>query len=482
MRRIHWRALAAVTGGLVCVSAALGGAALAAPAAGGVKGNPQPELKPFKISSAGYGGAASVAIEPNGSLVVAYGTTSGEGKIVVCMLNRGAKQCAHSVTLSPLDDDDMFDAPQVFIPSANHVVVLMNTCCDDAANGDNLVFSSTNGGRTFATPVRVGSGVGTSVAALVGGQIIFSSGDDRDGAQVESIPVNPSGPPAEIATANAKVAYDIGVGGYKGGALVGSDYDGTTSYTTYVEYAPKGKDFDASGSYHSVGSFPNETLVAMSGDALLTQQTSGQEYLKLRLFNGTKFGTAHLVPGTGGGGPGWFALDQDPSGRVHVFTDRAFAPIGYDLYERSTATGGATWNSPVNLGNAIDSDYFGIALDSNSSGLVVGSDRGQVTEGYPVLGPQGASFSLKASAIKKGHTTTASGKGSPVAKGRVVSLQVERSGLWYTIATTHENGSGGFSFTIKGTATGTHSYRAVVSDYAGYREYGYSAARSLKVS
>jgi hypothetical protein len=75
-----------------------------------------------------------------------------------------------------------------------------------------------------------------------------------------------------------------------------------------------------------------------------------------------------------------------------------------------------------------------------------------------------------------------SGKGSPLAKGRAVQLQVQRSGAWYWVATTHENASGAFSFTIKGAAAGTRDYRAVVSDFAGYLQYGYSAARALRVS
>jgi hypothetical protein len=62
------------------------------------------------------------------------------------------------------------------------------------------------------------------------------------------------------------------------------------------------------------------------------------------------------------------------------------------------------------------------------------------------------------------------------------ALQVERSGRWYAVATTHENASGAFSFTIRGTAAGTRDYRAVVSDLAGYLQFGYSAARALKVS
>ena len=63
MSRVRWRILAAVTAGLMCASVALGsaaGAASAKPARGGisgVKGDPQPEGKPFKIAAVGSGGA-----------------------------------------------------------------------------------------------------------------------------------------------------------------------------------------------------------------------------------------------------------------------------------------------------------------------------------------------------------------------------------------------------------------------------------------
>jgi hypothetical protein len=485
MSRVRWRVLAAVTAGAMVVSAALTGAAAAssaAPATGGisgVKGDPQPELKPFKIAGLGSGGA-NAAVESNGALVVAYAIANGDGKSVVCVLDRGASKCSSSVTLTPLDGDDLESAPVVFAPSPNHVVVVTGTCCDSNPNGGNLVYTSTNGGKTFAAPVRVGETVGVTAAALIGGQIVFASGG-HDGAQVESIPVAPSGPPAQTATPIAAVSYNIGVGAYKRGALIASQFDGSTTDWTYVDYAPAGKNFNANGSYHSVAKFQNETLVGISGDALLTQETSGAEALKLRLFNGTTFGPAHVVPRSGGGEPEWFSLDQDPAGRSHVFSDRALAPVSYDLYMQTTSTG-ATWSGLVNLGNGIESDYFGSALDSIGSGLVVGTTDHEPVWGYPVLAPQGVSFGLAKSTIGKGHTTVGAGKGSPIAKGRTVWLQAERSGKWYTVATTHESSSGAFSFTIKGSSTGTYDYRAVVSDFAGYLQYGYSAGRALKVS
>ena len=74
--------------------------------------------------------------------------------------------------------------------------------------------------------------------------------------------------------------------------------------------------------------------------------------------------------------------------------------------------------------------------------------------GYPVLSPQSVTFSLKSSSIRTGRSTVGSGKGSPAAVGRVVTLQVERSGKWFSVATTHEKSGGTFSFTIKGKSAG----------------------------
>jgi len=486
MSRVRWKVLAAVTAGVLCVSAALSGAAdatSAAPKAGvsGVKGDPQPEIKPFKIAGAGSGGA-SAAIEPNGALVVAYDVANGNGKVVVCVLDRGASKCSSSVTLSPLGSDDTEGTPSayVFAPSANHVVVLMSTCCDSNVNGGNLVFTSTNGGKTFAAPVRVGS-VGMDAAAQIGNQIVFAGAATgfTDGVEVQSLPVLGATTPADFANPITATSYDQGVGSYRGGALIASQADGSSVDTTNVMYAAKGANFNASASYHKVGSFSGEDLVGMSGNALLTETVPGA--LRLRLFNGTTFGPAHTVPALGKlGGPAWLALAQDAGGRTHVFSDRAFAPVDYDLYMQTSSTG-ASWSSPANLGNAITSDYFGIALDTIGSGLVVGTADHEPVWAFPVLAAQGVSLGLKASTITKGHSTVAAGKAGPIAKGRTVWLQQERHGVWWTVATTHENASGAFSFTIKGTATGTSDYRAVVSDFAGYLQYGYSAARALKV-
>jgi hypothetical protein len=322
--------------------------------------------------------------------------------------------------------------------------------------------------------VRVGS-LGVNAAALNGNDIVFSE-SFTGGAYVESIPVTTSGPPSSTATATAKAASDIGDGTYAGGVLVASDYL-SSDYTTYVAFAPSGKNFNQSSSYHNVGIFPHEQFVGISGGALLTIQTTGKQDLELRLFNGTGFGPAHVVP-SNGGGAGSYAIDQDGNGKVHVFTDDSRSPESYHLYEVSSFSG-TSWSAPVNLGDAVQDSEFGVALDSTGSGLVLGTSP---AFGYPVLASQSATFSLASSKIAEGSETTGSGTGTPVAAGREVELQVEKSGLWYTTATTTESASGAFSFTIKGSAAGTFDYRAVVSDLAGYVLYAYSPAQALQVT
>src|SRR5579863_8091339 len=191
MSRMSRSVLTIMIASLMCLVTALVGAASAAPA-GGVKGDPQPELTPFKIGTAISAG--SVAVEPGGNLVVAYDVKSGStGQTFVCVLARGASTCSESVKLTPLDGDTVFGVPEVFAPSADEIVVLQETCCDSDPAGGDLLYRSTDGGATFGAPVRVGS-LGVNAAALIGTDIIFSEAD-TGGAYVESIPVTASGPP-----------------------------------------------------------------------------------------------------------------------------------------------------------------------------------------------------------------------------------------------------------------------------------------------
>jgi hypothetical protein len=476
-------ALIVAATGLVSLVTALGGAAASAYPAAGVKGDPQPGLKPFKIGASTSGG--TVAMEQDGSLVVVYDIGPGDGKTRVCVLKRAAHTCSNSIDLVPLSSDSVFGTPQVLVDATDEVDVLQQTCCDShiSGSGDDLLARWPNGATAFTSTTRVGK-LPVSAAALVGQNIAFTADDDTSGAQVESISTIATGPPPSIATATTKTAADAGVSSYRPSTsspqysvLIASDHL-TTDYTTYAEYAPAGDDFNRTSSYTSVGTFAKEQFIGISGNALLTEQTTGKQTLEVRFFKGSGFGAAHAVPGSSGGGPEAFAIDQDPAGVTHVFGSRGLASKTYHLLEYST-TNGSHWTGPVDLGKAVQSNSFAVALDKQGSGLVLGTGPAW---GYPVLAGQSVSFTLKSDRIGKGKSATGSGKVSPVSVGRDVTLQVERHGLWFSLATTHEKSGGAFSFKIKGSSAGTFHYRAVAAGRAGYALLGYSASRILHVT
>jgi hypothetical protein len=490
MNRACRSVVAAGTVGILCLFTAWSAVALPAlPAsaaagihAGGMKGDPQPELDPFKFSTADSSPSSS-AMEPSGSMVTAYDVPlAARGKAVVCQFNRGGRSCSHTTSISTpssmLSVDSSY-GPQLQVPSANHVVMLEDTCCDTNSDGDTLFYSSTDGGTTFGAPVRIGN-VTAGGSVLIGKQIVFIGADSPIGTQVESIPVAPSGPPAAVATLTTVIGPDTPrIGSYKGGVLAAWDAFTASSTNTSVKYAPSGSDFNASGSYHNVITVSKEALLGLWGNALLTIQQSSKATVELRLFNGKTFGPPHAVPGTSGGGPEAFGVYQDPSGDVHVFSDRGTSSPSYRLVMESTSNG-TQWHKD-NLGNGLTSSWFSAALDSRHTGLVIGTG-GTEAWGYPLMAPQSVTFNLKPSTIKKGNSATASGAGTPAGAGRSVTLQIERSGKWYTVATTKENGTGSFSFTIKGTSAGKFSYRAEVADLPGYLQFGYSAAKTLQVT
>jgi hypothetical protein len=349
-------------------SAATSGAHPAVPVA------PAHKSGPFKIGPADSPGGG-VAMEPSGSLVIAY--TSSDTNLVVCTMGPGKRACGHKANLHPLSGDTYGGTPQVFVWSSNHVAVLASTCCDANPN-DDLLFTSTNGGETFSAPVRVGGDLTVSAAALAGGQIVFTAGDDGS-FQAQAVSVTAPSPPASIATLGSRAAFAVAVGNYKDGALIASDFLGTHATTSYVYYAAKGSNFSSSSSYKLVGTFDNTEVLAMSRSTLLTMQTKHGTSVDVRKFNGHSFGAAHAVPHTAGGGPEWFTVCQAPDGHMYVFSERAGYKI-YDLIEESSSTG-SKWSKPVNLGNAIDSIYFDGAVNNSGKGLVLGTDPAR---GYPV--------------------------------------------------------------------------------------------------
>ena len=348
------------------LSPALAGQHAARPSASGPSAS-----GPFKLGPSDSPG--SIANEPSGSRVAVFDISSGHGQTHVCSIAAKARKCTSNVDLTPLAGDSTFGQPGVFIPSMSHVVVLQGACCDKDPDST-LLYTSTDGGATFRAPVRVGSLL-VDASELIRGTILWTAQNNSAGLQVVSVPVGATGP-NPTATISTREAFDVGLGQYNGGALVGTDHLGK-GYTSYVYYAPKGKNFDAASSYKLVGTFGGEQLLAMSGKVLLTVRKNNS--LVLRVFGGSKFGTAHTVPHVHGGLGTWITVDQDSRGHVHVFDIEAKS--SYHLLEVSTSDGGAKWTSAVNLGNGINSTTLSAAITASGSGMVLGNSPAWA---YPV--------------------------------------------------------------------------------------------------
>ncbi len=466
--------LACCAGLLAATLSGLGSSALAAPSST-IKGSPQPELASF-VAGTANGPSSATTDGDNGNLIIAYriATKNTEGGIQVCVLKRGARSCASKTDLYTKDASSVDDSPFVTVEDNGDVFVAMDECC----GANDLLFESTNGGRTFGAPVPLGTASGPNIDAAEAfgvhgvGHIMWAENDAGTKFPVEFAPFSDPAN-ATVVTAMADTAsadfFTAGLGSYKGGVIAaGSD----SNDATIASFAPAG-----STVFHKVGRFTGQQLIAVSGQALVTQLTSGSQSLVLRLFNGTSFGPPHVVPKSGGGGPNWNTAYETPAGRTFVFTERN--QDGYDLEGQSTISG-STWSTRVNMGSAIKSNAFSAAIDNTGAGIVVGTS-GPLTV-WPVLPTQNVTFSLSKSKVDTGTAITASGTGSSPKAGRRVQLEQLEGKLWHNIATTTESASGKFSFHIAGHGTvGSYTYRAYVDWNPGYLQYGYSPGRAETV-
>ena len=93
---------------------------------------------------------------------------------------------------------------------------------------------------------------------------------------------------------------------------------------------------------------------------------------------------------------------------------------------------------------------------------------------------QSGSVALPDSLVE-GQSGTATVAFSPVRPGRKVSLQVDRSGTWESVAVGTQSSSGNATFPLSAGAPGSYSYRARAAAASGAATY-FSPARTLKVT
>jgi hypothetical protein len=451
------------------LTAALGMALLTAQAAaavpaGGTKGDPQPELAQFKVGVSGQDGSGAVL--PDGTLVLASPSQAVDPVVHVCVLHPGDRKCASTATLSPQSGDGLSAIPEVLATGGSKVSVVVYDCCNSTP--DNVfVYDSTNDGKTFSHYIKAGTIGSVSAGTVADGQLVVATSSSGS-INVQAFPPRPTSPQTSFATPNGQPDGDTFLTTYHGGVLVATD----NLTNTYVEYAPSGSNFNASGSYKSVAVLKNQIVAGASGNALLTDPggslTGGE---RLQFFNGKSFGKSYKVPDSKAGDDGYFAM-QETGKVVHVFFE--CRRDSYDLFSDTTSNG-SRW-SQRQYGSAINSGWPAPVLGPSGAGLVFESS-GSPLLAQPILNPQSVHVSLAHSKVKPGHSTKLTGKATPHLKNQTVTLEDESHGRWFTVKTTRESASGTFSFTVPGK---TRTYRAVVADKPGYYLYGYS--RSVKLT
>lgn len=468
-RHVGWRGGLGLIAAVAAVTLAAG--ALPALAGGGTVGEPQPELAPFHPGATGGGGSGAVL--PDGNLVLASPTRSATS-ITVCLLHPGSRACVSSVALRAYagggNQDSFYGAPQVLATGGHDVTIVAEDCCYiGAGDGDGVVvFDSTNDGKTFGAETQAGNLAGVNSAAYVDGSILVGNAEAGGDTDVQAISPNPSVPQTSTATLASSYDYDTSVTNYGSGVLVASD----NSTNAQVWYDRTGAALNSTGSYVHVATFAKETVIGISGSALLTLPASSglTGAARLRIFNGTSFGPPEKVP-VSSGDVGYWSV-QKAGSLVHVFyEDRR---NGYDAYTE-TSPNGAHWTPLEHFGSAIRSTSLSPVLGPTGAGLLFES-AGTPLTAQPILYSQGVHVAFVPPRVKAGHVGVLRGGGDPAfTKGLDVTLERLHAGRWYPVKVIHVN-TASFTFHVPGV---TETYRVVIANVPGYYEYGYSRAVTL---
>jgi len=279
------------------------------------------------------GGGAHVAVDSNGTAYFGFTQTGSPDKSGYCKLPRTAKHCAVKITQAPGPPSDTIDGGSYVFPLAGgRVLYLDSRCCVDY--NDEFLFTSVDGGKTFGTPVQIGSnninGSGISGNALYAAPNQLATGAPEAILTINGIETVGSvfqtslttGPPGSggfqiNGGANSTFTGSIALKGSELLAAYTNDNDKVywrkwngvadpNQSSSWTSQAVVGKASIDSGAQ----------LVGGPGGIFLAYNTgnASHEHWVLRKFNGSGFGPATKLSDQTSG-PG--ALATDPSGRVY---------------------------------------------------------------------------------------------------------------------------------------------------------------------
>lgn len=315
----------------------------------------------------------SAALLPNGNFVTAwhYAVTSTTDYVRVCVLPVGATKCSSKAALKPPSGATVFEAPQVFSTGSNHVSVVAETCCV-TPNEQDMLYNSTDGGKTFSAGVNIGS-IDVGTGANIGTTLVWATSVNTFGTFVQSASSTATTPVA----GKAHISSDQGptiMTIYKQGVLVATTALNGSNSAVDVFYAPKGSDFNKTSSYSKVGHFKNTNLDGISGPAiLLTPNGTGVAGTpNVKIFNGTSFASGITAPVAHAADDQQYT-DFYVNGKVHVFY--VDARQSYDLLSESWRPGSTTWSGTTNY-PPWKANSTQAVIATSGTGIVLGTPAG----------------------------------------------------------------------------------------------------------
>jgi hypothetical protein len=327
----------------------------------------------------GAGIEPTVAVDTAGTAFIASNGLDPNSPVVnYCKLPRGASACSKSFTLTP--GGGSVSAPYTFVDAAGTVRLL--TARYGFASGpfeQDLLYTSTDGGQSFGSPVSVGtvSPFGGDAVAGPGGSISITNGASATHAY-QAVPTDGSSAGEGVAALSQAYPYEGSVGLVNATTPLVTFNDGhaspdTTAFSIYT----------GSGSLNDSARWSAPAVVATGaqghlaggplGMLLMLRSPTGGNHLELRLFNGRAFGSPMSIAGSSGAGFD-SAIAQDGGNRLHV----VWAKANQLEYWTSTESG---VSNPAPRVVATDSAFAGvrIALGSDHAGVAVwGTDSKHV--------------------------------------------------------------------------------------------------------
>jgi hypothetical protein len=355
------------------------------------------------IAELGQGGFPSAVTDAAGTLHAVWYERAANGNFTAyCRVTAGGTAC-QPTTLAALPQNSSRH-PFVLLRPSDGVLLVVVTGYDAATHFTTYLYSSADGGTTWARPATVGGGLDDVVAAQLtpDGTAIDLLGDASEGLAFQRVPIG--------AGAESRTVKLLGPSSYRFNPTLGTLPDGRP----YVSATSGGhrtgyRVFNGGDLYQDAAWTPWAGARAMSGSRPSTGNGPSGAWLALysgkRLhvlrWNGTRFAvprTMGTLAGVGGGDVGesigiadpW-DLEVDLAGRVHVTWEvpnslcSSFLCI---LYRRSEPSGfGPTFVYPLGRTTDFAAKSLVAAANSGGSGWIVWDDEGGRIRAVPLVTP-----------------------------------------------------------------------------------------------